>query len=147
MHPLDILRSKSRRSLVHFVRVARMYCTRTYRVHPTRQIPVVQGINHQKKKKKVVVCSVSGECITPSKSAKNPRAKTDDNRNAMLHVFFQNYSKKKSAEDTVVPPLWGKREKNVWFLWIICSRCCTRRNLRFHVENCRHADQKQVTRR
>ena len=25
---------------------------------------------------------------------------------------------------------------------IICSRCCTRRNLRFHVENCQHADKK-----
>ena len=25
-------------------------------------------------------------------------------------VFFPNYSKNKSAEDTLVPPLWGKRE-------------------------------------
>ena len=38
-------------------------------------------------------------------------------------------------------------KKNVCFSRIICSRCCTRRNLRFHVENCQHADQKQLTRR
>ena len=60
-------------------------------------------------------------------------------------VIFPNYSKKKPAEDTLVPPLWGTREKNVCFSRIICSRCCTRRNLRFHVENCQHADQKQLT--
>ena len=29
----------------------------------------------------------------------------------------------------------------------ICSRCYTRRNLRFHVKNCRHADRKQLTQR
>ena len=62
-------------------------------------------------------------------------------------VIFPNYSKKKPAEDTLVPPLWGTRGKNVRFSRIICSRCCTRRNLRFHVENCQHADQKQLTRR
>ena len=28
-----------------------------------------------------------------------------------------------------------------------CSRCCTRRKLRFHVEGSQHADQKQLTRR
>ena len=60
-------------------------------------------------------------------------------------VIFQNYSKKKPAEDTLVPPLWGTREKNVRFSRIICSRCCTRRNLRFHVENCQHADQQPVS--
>ena len=60
-------------------------------------------------------------------------------------VIFPNYLKKKTAEDTLVPPLWGTREKNVCFSRIICSRCCTRRNLRFHVENCQHADQKQLT--
>ena len=40
-------------------------------------------------------------------------------------------------------------KKNVRFSRIICPRCCTctRRNLRFHVENCQHADQKQLTRR
>ena len=62
-------------------------------------------------------------------------------------VFFPNYSKKKPAEDTLVPPLWATRGKKVCFARIICSRCCTRRNLRFHVENCQHADQKLLTRR
>ena len=62
-------------------------------------------------------------------------------------VFFPNYSRKISAEDTLVPPLWGTREQNVCFFRIICSRCCTRRNLRFHVENCQHAGQKKLTRR
>ena len=49
-------------------------------------------------------------------------------------VIFPNYSKKKPAEGTLVPPLWGTRGKNVCFSRIICLRCCTRRNLRFHVE-------------
>ena len=31
-------------------------------------------------------------------------------------VFFLNYSKKKSDEDTLVPSPWGKREKNVCFV-------------------------------
>ena len=62
-------------------------------------------------------------------------------------VIVPNYSKKKPAQDTLVPPLWGTRGKNVRFSRIIYSRCCTRRNLRFHVENCQHADQKQLTRR
>ena len=31
-------------------------------------------------------------------------------------VIFQNYSKKKPAEDTLVPPLWGTREKMFVFL-------------------------------
>ena len=35
-------------------------------------------------------------------------------------VIFPNYSKKKPAEDTLVPPLWGTREKNVCFSRIIC---------------------------
>ena len=29
-------------------------------------------------------------------------------------VIFPNYSKKKPAEDTLVPPLWGTWEKNVF---------------------------------
>ena len=62
-------------------------------------------------------------------------------------VIFPNYSKKKPAEDTLVPPLWGTREKNVCFSRIICSRCCTWRNLRFHFENSQHADLKQLTQR
>ena len=39
------------------------------------------------------------------------------------------------------------RNKIFVFFIIICSRCCTRRNLRFHVENCQHSEQKQLTRR
>ena len=31
------------------------------------------------------------------------------------NVFFPNYSKKKPAEDTLVPPLWGKRRKTFVF--------------------------------
>ena len=31
-------------------------------------------------------------------------------------VIFSNYSKKKPAQDTLVPPLWGTRGKNVRFL-------------------------------
>ena len=43
---------------------------------------------------------------------------------------------------------YGKHgQNNVRFSRIVCSRCCTRRNLRFHVENSQHADQKQLTRR
>ena len=63
-------------------------------------------------------------------------------------VIFPNYKKKRNRlKDTLVPPLWGTREKKVCFSRIICSRCCTRRNMRFHVENCQHADRKQLTRR
>ena len=29
-------------------------------------------------------------------------------------VIFPNNSKKKAAEDTLIPPLWGTREKNVF---------------------------------
>ena len=62
-------------------------------------------------------------------------------------VIFLNYSKKKQAENTLVPPLRGTREKNVCFSRIICSRYCTRRNLRFHVEIFQRAGQKQLKRR
>ena len=41
----------------------------------------------------------------------------------------------------------GNTGKKCFFSRIICSRCCTRRNLCFHVENCQHADRKQLTRR
>ena len=30
-------------------------------------------------------------------------------------VIFQNYSKKKPAEDTLVPPLWGNTGKKCFF--------------------------------
>ena len=74
--------------------------------------------------------------------------KTDDNGNAIFQSYlFQTIQTKNRLQDTLVPPLWGIREKNVCFSRIICSRCCTRRNLRFDVENCQHADQEQLTRR
>ena len=75
---------------------------------------------------------------------------TDNGKRDVPKLSFQNIQKKKPAEDTLVPPLWGTREKkNVRFSRIIFSRCCTctRRNLRFHVENRQHPDQKQLTRR
>ena len=61
-------------------------------------------------------------------------------------VIFLNYPKKKPAvryARTAAMENTGK--KKVCFSRIICSRCCTRRNLRFHVENCQHANQKQLT--
>ena len=67
-----------------------------------------------------------------------------DNGNAMFQGYLSKiFKKKKPAEDTL-----GEK-KNVRFSRIVFSRCCscTRRNLRFHVENCQHADQKQLTRR
>ena len=60
----------------------------------------------------------------------------------MFQSYLSKLFKKKPAEDTLVPPLWGTREKNIRFSSIICARCCTRRNLRFHVENCQQADPK-----
>ena len=33
-------------------------------------------------------------------------------------VIFPNYSKKKPAEDTLVPPLWGTRGKNVCLFFL-----------------------------
>ena len=65
----------------------------------------------------------------------------------MFQSYLYKLLKKKAAEDTLVPPLWGTRGKNVCFSRVICSHFCTRRNLRFHVENCQHADRKQLTRR
>ena len=45
-------------------------------------------------------------------STQQPGRKTDDNGNAML---LSKLFKKESAEDTIVPPLWGKREKRLIF--------------------------------
>ena len=50
------------------------------------------------------------------RTCKKSPAKTDDNGNAMFQVIFPNYAKKKPVEDTLVPPLWGTREENVFFL-------------------------------
>ena len=61
------------------------------------------------------------------------------------------YSKKRNRLKIRAYHRYGEHgeKKNVRFSRIIFSRCCTctRRNLRFHVENCQHADQKQLTRR
>ena len=46
-----------------------------------------------------------------------------ETRCSKVLVFFPNYvrtySKKKPAEDTLVPPLWGKRGKKCFFLIIL----------------------------
>ena len=66
-------------------------------------------------------------------------------------VIFPKYSKKGNRLKIRAYRRYGEHgeKKNVRFSRIIFSRCCTctRRNLRFHVENCQHADQKQLTRR
>ena len=41
---------------------------------------------------------------------------TDDNANAMFQSYLSKLFKKKPAEDTLVPPLWGTREKMFVFL-------------------------------
>ena len=66
-------------------------------------------------------------------------------------VIFPKYSKNRNRLKIRSYRPYGEHgeKKNVRFSRIIFSRCCTctRRNLRFHVENCQHADQKQLTRR
>ena len=52
-----------------------------------------------------------------------------------LSLQTTSIQKRNRLKDTLVPPLWGTREENACFSRIICSRCCTGRNLRFHVEN------------
>ena len=44
-------------------------------------------------------------------------------------VIFSNYLEKKTAEDTLVPPLWGKRDKKFVFLVLfvhaaVCGGTC-----------------------
>ena len=80
------------------------------------------------------------------KRRKEGGIEADANGNTMLQSFVSRLFKEKSAEDTLVPPLWEKRNKKSVFIFI-CSLGCTRRNLCFHVENCQHPDQKQLTRR
>ena len=67
-------------------------------------------------------------------------------------VIFPKYSKKRNRLKIRSYRRYGEHgeKKNVRFSRIVFSRCCTctRRNyLRFHVENCQHPDQKQLTRR
>ena len=68
----------------------------------------------------------------------------------MLQSFLvPNYSKMKSAEDTLVPLLLGKREVMFVFsvLFVHAAARGETKCLRCDVENCQHADQKQLTRR
>ena len=51
-----------------------------------------------------------------TKKLKNVSCKIDDDGNAMFQSYLYKLSKKKPAEDTLVPPLWGTREENVCFL-------------------------------
>ena len=76
------------------------------------------------------------------------RLRKTDNGNAMLQSFLSKLPKLKPPDDSLVPPLWGKRgKKTCLFFNIIRSRCCTRRSLYFNVENIEHAHHKQLTRR
>ena len=61
----------------------------------------------------------------------NDVAETNANGNAMFQSYHSKLSKKKPAEDTLVPPLWGTREANVCFSRVVPSRSCTRRNVHF----------------
>ena len=59
--------------------------------------------------------------------------------------MVRNCQLEQPAEDTLVPPLWGKRGGICVFL--IFSRGCTRRNVLFHVETCQHVEMtNQLTR-
>ena len=54
---------------------------------------------------------------------------TDDNGNAMFQSYISKPFKKKTAEDTLVPPLWGKRDKKFVFLVLfvhaaVCGGTC-----------------------
>ena len=62
-------------------------------------------------------------------------------------VFFANYLKKGIGWRYSRTAATGQTATFLSFFSGYCSRCCTRWNLRFHVENCQHADQKQPTRR
>ena len=72
---------------------------------------------------------------------------TDDNGNAMSQSFLSKLFKKKMAEDSFVPPLWGKRKKKKcsFFNYYLLTRLHAAEFVL--VENCQHAHQKQVTRR
>ena len=76
-----------------------------------------------------------------------PGIKTDDNGNATFQSYLSKLSKTKPSEGYARTAAMGNTGKNVCFPRSICSRCCKRRNLCFHVENCQHADRKQLTRR
>ena len=61
-------------------------------------------------------------------------------------VCFENPQKKKSAEDTLVPPLREKREKKCYYSLFVHA-AVRGGTCAFTSKNCQHADQKQLTRR
>ena len=61
-------------------------------------------------------------------------------------VCFENPQKKKSAEDTLVPPLREKREKKCYYSSFVHA-AVRGGTCAFTSKNCQHADQKQLTRR
>ena len=65
----------------------------------------------------------------------------------MLQSFLSKLLKKEIGWRYSRTAAMGKTRKKCLFFSIICSRCCTRRNLCFHVENSQHADKEQLTRR
>ena len=78
--------------------------------------------------------------------------RTYDNGNAMFQSYLSKLFIKETGPRYARTAAMGNTGKKCSFKKknnnrIICSRCCTRRNLRFHVENCQHADHKQLTRR
>ena len=75
------------------------------------------------------------------------RPYTDANGNPMLRSFFSKLFKEEIGSRYTRTASIRKTEKKSCFLYIIFSGGCTRRNLRFHVENCQHTDKKQLTRR
>ena len=65
--------------------------------------------------------------------------------------MFQSYLcklfKKKPAEDTLVPPLWETRRKNVCFLGLFVLAAVRGGTCAFTSNIFQYADQKQLTRR
>ena len=62
-------------------------------------------------------------------------------------VIFPNYSKKKPAEDTVVPPLWVTREKMFVFLGLFVHAAVRGGTCAFTLKIVSTLIQKQLTRR
>ena len=64
---------------------------------------------------------------------------------AMFLSYLSKLIKRRTGRRYARTAAMGTRVKIMCFSSIFSSRCCTRRNLRFHVENCQDADQKQLT--
>ena len=81
----------------------------------------------------------------------NDVSTSNTNGDTMLQSFVSKVLKK-TAEDTLVPPLWENGKLSACLLNFICSRGCARLHAaelvysRFYLENCQHADLKQLTR-